>query len=110
MKSAYSSTGGNCVLGDSFDSSLFKQSFARVFDKDAAGHLKMAFNATLEVKCGKDVRLEGALGNCANLNVKNASVSDTELGLGGTCQWKLAALTPRTTPTFLFEICGTVGP
>jgi protein transport protein SEC23 len=84
----------------------------------------MAFNATLEVKCGKDLKLEGwdvdlefvhsvfssgALGNCANMNVKNAqSVSDTEMGLGGTCQWKFAALTPHTTPTFLFEIAGTV--
>ena len=61
------------------------------------------------MKCGKDVKLEGALGNCASMNVKNASVSDTEYGIGGTCQWKFAALSTKTTPAFVFEIAGTVG-
>lgn len=36
-------------MGDSFNSSLFKQTFQRVFDKDANGFLKMGFNATMEV-------------------------------------------------------------
>lgn len=40
---------GHVVMGDSFASSLFKQTYQRVFDKDANGHLKMAFNATMEV-------------------------------------------------------------
>lgn len=36
-------------MTDSFSSSLFKQSFQKVFEKDENGHLKMAFNATMEV-------------------------------------------------------------
>lgn len=36
-------------MGDSFISSLFKQSYQRVFEKDSSGFLKMSFNATLEV-------------------------------------------------------------
>ena len=40
------------VLGDSFDTALFKQSFQRVFLKDNLGHMKMAFGAQLEVKVG----------------------------------------------------------
>ncbi|VDL75951.1 unnamed protein product [Nippostrongylus brasiliensis] len=48
MKNCFNSTGGNVVMGDSFNSSLFKQTYQRVFDKDANGQLKMGFNATME--------------------------------------------------------------
>ncbi len=36
-------------MADSFGSSLFKQTFHKVFEKDAQGNLKMRFNATMEV-------------------------------------------------------------
>ena len=41
---------GHMVMGDSFNTSLFKQTFQRVFSKDQKGEFKMAFGATLEVK------------------------------------------------------------
>ena len=44
-------------MGDSFDSSLFKQTFQRVFSKDANDHFKMAFNATMEVKCSRELKV-----------------------------------------------------
>lgn len=37
-------------MGDSFNTSLFKQTFQRVFNKDYNGEFRMAFGATLEVK------------------------------------------------------------
>lgn len=37
-------------MGDSFNTSLFKQTFQRVFSKDGKGEFKMAFGANLEVK------------------------------------------------------------
>lgn len=40
------------VMGDSFNTALFKQTFQRVFSKDMRGEFKMAFCATLEVKVG----------------------------------------------------------
>ncbi|PAV65308.1 hypothetical protein WR25_13039 [Diploscapter pachys] len=109
MKNLYNQTGGHVVMGDSFASSLFKQTYQRVFDKDANGHLKMAFNATMEVKVGPGLRVEGVLGCCSSGNVKNASVSDTEVGIGGTCQWKFGALSPRTTLDIMFEIAAQHG-
>ena len=105
----YSLILGHVVMGDSFNSTLFKQTYQRVFDKDTNGHLKMGFNATLEVKCSKELKLEGCMGCAASLGVKNHAVSDTEMGIGGTCQWKFCNLTPRTTPAFLFEIGAQVG-
>ena len=41
---------GHMVMGDSFNTSLFKQSFQRVFAHDQKGEFKMAFGATLEIK------------------------------------------------------------
>jgi protein transport protein SEC23 len=41
---------GHMVMGDSFNTSLFKQTFQRVFSKDAKSEFKMAFGATVEVK------------------------------------------------------------
>ena len=41
---------GHMVLGDSFNTALFKQTFQRVFSKDSQNEFKMAFNGNLEVK------------------------------------------------------------
>ncbi|KJH50616.1 Sec23/Sec24 trunk domain protein [Dictyocaulus viviparus] len=58
MKNCFNSTGGNVVMGDSFNSSLFKQTYQRAFDKDGNGQLKMGFNATMEVKTGNGLKIE----------------------------------------------------
>ncbi|PIO29796.1 hypothetical protein AB205_0202040 [Aquarana catesbeiana] len=50
MKCCSNLTGGEIVIGDSFNTSLFKQTFQRVFSKDLNGEFKMAFGANLEVK------------------------------------------------------------
>lgn len=50
MKSLVNMTGGFMILSDSFTTTIFKQSFQRVFQKDAQGHLQMGFNATLDVQ------------------------------------------------------------
>ena len=109
MKNLFNSSGGHVVMGDSFNSSLFKQTYQRSFDKDAAGNLKMGFNATMEVKVGAGLKIEGVLGCCASGNVRNANVSDQEMGIGGTCQWKFGAISPRTTIGVVFEIAAQHG-
>lgn len=38
------------ILGDSFNTALFKQTFQRVFSKDSQNEFKMAFNGNFEVK------------------------------------------------------------
>ena len=50
MKSLPNSTNGVMVLSDAFSTSIFKQSFLRVFAKDEQGHLEMGFNATFDVQ------------------------------------------------------------
>lgn len=53
MKSLPNSTNGVIVLSDSFATSIFKQSFLRIFVKDDQGHLQMGFNATFDVQVRK---------------------------------------------------------
>ena len=38
------------VLSDSFATTIFKEAFFRMFDKDDQGHLLMGFNATFDVQ------------------------------------------------------------
>lgn len=109
MKNLVNLTCGHVVMGDSFESKLFKQTLLRAFARDSNGHLKMGFNAILEVKTSKEMKIEGALGCCSNQSIKNQCVSDNELGMGGTCQWKFCSLTPRTTLAVLFELAGQQG-
>lgn len=104
MKFCCRYTGGHMVMGDSFNTSLFKQTFQRVFSKDAQGEFKMGFGCTLEVKTSRELKVSGAIGPCVSLGVKGPSVSDTEMGLGGTCQWKLCGLYSNTTLAIMFEV------
>uniref|UniRef100_A0A673CAW5 Protein transport protein SEC23 n=1 Tax=Sphaeramia orbicularis TaxID=375764 RepID=A0A673CAW5_9TELE len=77
MKCLSNLTGGHIVMGDSFNTSLFKQTFQRVFSKDFNGDFRMAFGGVLEVK---------------------------EMGTGGTNQWKVCSLNPSTTLGIYFEV------
>ena len=45
-----SHSSGYMFMGDVFDSALFKQTFQRVFSKDANDEFKTAYNASFEVK------------------------------------------------------------
>jgi len=104
MRQCCNSTGGHMVMGDSFNSSLFKQTFQRVFGKDTKDDLKMAFNAILEVKTSREIKVSGAIGPCVSVGMKGSSVGEQEVGLGGTCQWKFCSLTPSITTALFFEI------
>jgi hypothetical protein len=59
------------VMGDSFNSSLFKQTFQRVFARDQKGEFKMAFNGTLEVKTSRE--LKGMFGKESEILVSELS-------------------------------------
>lgn len=48
--------------------------------------------------------VQGAIGACVSLNVKGAAVSDTEIGMGNSVQWKMCTFTPSTTIALFFEV------
>jgi len=104
MKFTANYTGGHMVMGDSFNTSLFKQTFQRVFSKDSQNEFKMGFGATVEVKTSRELKVQGCIGVCISSNLKGANVSDTEIGLGQTTQWKMCGLYPNTTYGIYFEV------
>merc|ERR1711973_552190 len=104
MRACCNMTGGNMVMGDSFNSSLFKQTYQRVFSKDPKGEFMMAFNATVEVKCSRELKISGSIGSCVSANRKDGSISEQEIGIGNTTAWKFCALTPSTTVATFYEV------
>lgn len=110
MKGLPNSTGGHMILTDSFTSSQFKQSFARVFDKDAQDQLLMGFNASLEVLTTKELKVTGLIGHAVSLNKKSSSIGETECGIGGTCAWKMCGISPSASYGIYFEIANQAGP
>lgn len=67
------------VLGDSFQSSLFRTTFQRVFARDEKGNLEMAFNATLEVKTSRELKSKLFIFCCAKLFSRPCSYMDPPL-------------------------------
>uniref|UniRef100_A0A7N9AQ47 Protein transport protein SEC23 n=1 Tax=Mastacembelus armatus TaxID=205130 RepID=A0A7N9AQ47_9TELE len=104
MKCLSNLTGGHIVMGDSFNTSLFKQTFQRVFSKDYNGDFRMAFGGILEVKTSRELKVCGTIGPCVSLNSKGSCVSENEMGVGGTNQWKVCSLNPSTTLGIYFEV------
>ena len=110
MRSLANSTGGHIILTDSFSSSMFKQSFVRIFDKDADDNLLMGFNASLEVLTTKELKVTGLIGHAISMNKKSANVGETECGIGNTCSWKMCGIDPASSYGIYFEVAGQGGP
>ncbi|RMJ03416.1 Protein transport protein SEC23 [Fusarium euwallaceae] len=106
MKGLCNSTGGHMILTDSFTSSMFKQSFVRIFEKDGDENLLMGFNAVLEVLTTKELKVTGLIGHAVSLNKKSISVGETECGIGNTCSWKMCGIDPKSSYGIYFEIAG----
>lgn len=104
MKALPNSTGGVMILADAFTTSIFKQSIQRIFNKDDNGFLKMAFNATHDIHTSKEIKINGLIGHAVPLGKKTSNVSETEIGMGLTCSWKMCALSPVSTYATYFEV------
>ncbi|KAK4896522.1 GTPase-activating protein S23 [Elasticomyces elasticus] len=110
MKGLPNSTGGHMILTDSFTASMYKQSFAKIFDQDAEGNLAMGFNASLEVLTSKELKVTGLIGHAVSLNKKSSSVGETECGIGGTCSWKMPGIDPQASYGIYFEVASQTAP
>jgi protein transport protein SEC23 len=97
--------GGVAVLEDSFAGKEFQESFRRVFVREeGAAELDMAFNVHVEVLMSKELRVMGMIGPGISAAKKSTSVSETAIGVGGTCAWRIPAADHRTSPSFFFEV------
>ena len=110
IKSCCEKTGGLIVLADTFGQSVFKESLRRVFRRvpdeatSDAGQLEMGFAATVEVKTSREFKIAGAIGACSPLKKPGPSVSESEIGVGGTSAWSMGGVDPSSTLAIYFEI------
>ena len=107
MKNLCNKTGGTLLLSDAFTTSIFKQSFLRLFNKDSEGYLLMSFNGTFDIKTSKELKVSGLIGNASSLAAKTNNVSENEIGIGGTSQYRLCSASPQHTYAVFFDIANT---
>ncbi|KAG1889016.1 uncharacterized protein F5891DRAFT_1074407, partial [Suillus fuscotomentosus] len=109
MKSLPNSTNGVIVLSDSFATSIFKQSFLRMFNKDDQDFLQMGFNMTFDVQTTKELKVSGLIGHAISTGKKSACVGKIEIGIGQTSAWRINSITPRTSAAIYFEVVTPAG-
>lgn len=109
MQHMPNSTGGVIVLTDSFTTSMFKQSFQRLFTTDDQNNLLMGFNANLEVITTKELKVSGLIGHAVSAGRKSGNVADTEIGVGMTSSWNMATISPASSYATFFEVTQQAG-
>jgi protein transport protein SEC23 len=72
-----------------------------------AGYMTMAFGATLDVLTSSEFKVSGAIGPVTSLHKASPSVSEIQIGKGGTCSWGLGGIDPNTTVAIYFDITST---
>lgn len=118
LKVLVSRSGGMIVLADKFGQSVFRESLRRAFERasevPAAGYgvsapppLQMGFGAQIEVLHSREFKIAGAIGPCASLKKTGPTVSENEVGVGGTSLWYLGGVDPSTTMAFFFDVTNT---
>eukprot|EP00003_Mantamonas_plastica_P029682 TRINITY_DN707_c0_g1_i3.p1 TRINITY_DN707_c0_g1~~TRINITY_DN707_c0_g1_i3.p1 ORF type:complete len:553 (+),score=190.87 TRINITY_DN707_c0_g1_i3:748-2406(+) len=104
MRSCIERSGGLFVVTDEFTSEIFTKSWEQVFEVDLEGNLKMAFGGVMNVQTCREFKVCGAIGPVASMEYKGSSLSETEIGIGGTTAWKINGLDANTTVAVYYEV------
>lgn len=56
------------------------------------------------VQTSRELKVSGCIGPCIAMDNKSASVSEIQIGVSGTTQWKTCGLYPNTTFALYFEV------
>eukprot|EP01035_Chromulina_nebulosa_P019161 gene19161-25003_t len=114
LRQVVSRTGGLIVLADKFEQSVFRESLRRMFERlpdpttgIPSPYLQMGFGGQIEVIHSREFKISGAIGPVASLKKGGPTVSETEVGVGGTTNWYLGGIDPSTTIAFFFDITNT---
>lgn len=104
MKYLAEKTGGVVVMQEKFDSDLFRETYRKLFDKDANGFLKFGFGAKVDMFVSKDVKIQGAVGPCISLKKGGPMVSEVTIGESGTTSWYAGGLDRNSTILFMLDL------
>ncbi|KAK4300097.1 hypothetical protein Pmani_027688 [Petrolisthes manimaculis] len=104
MKSFAKYTGGHMVMCEAFNSPQFITSYQRLFSLDEQGNLEMAFNATVEVKTSRELKVDNVLSPFVSCNESSHIVAGFELNDKYINMLTIPCLTPRTNIYMNFEV------
>ncbi|KAG7811892.1 hypothetical protein KL921_002158 [Ogataea angusta] len=104
MRSLSNQTGGTIVVTDSFQTSIFKNSFFACFNKDEEGYPFSYFDGSLEVFTSQRLKVAGVVGLATSLKQEGKNVADVEVGNGFTNKWALPSVSPRHTYGIFFDM------
>jgi len=80
MQSLPKHTGGYILNHELFDSPMFKESFAKIFETDGSNEIPIGFSAKIELLMSKELQVCGAIGPCRSLKQGGKSVGDFVVG------------------------------
>eukprot|EP00708_Paratrimastix_pyriformis_P002533 GAFH01001281.1.p1 GENE.GAFH01001281.1~~GAFH01001281.1.p1 ORF type:complete len:530 (-),score=184.69 GAFH01001281.1:159-1580(-) len=114
MRDLVEITGGFTVLStDGFVGPVFGLSFNKLWNPpQAEADLDMVFDAVITVNSSPEIKVSGALGHFQPVErtPKAPSVSDIEIGRGGTNQWRCGGISSQSTIAFFFDIANQATP
>lgn len=76
----------------------------KLFETSEDGNLQHCYNGSVEVRTGPEFKVCGAIGPLVSLHKEHPSVSELEVGVGGTRGWGLAGIDKHTSLSLYFEI------
>lgn len=99
-------TGGVIILSDSFTTSICKESIRRhySFGDENVGMAHAGARAVVEVKTSSELKVQGMIGHGVSLakRSKAFAADDKFIGIGQTCAWSLASISPKSNYCFYF--------
>ncbi|VUG17538.1 SEC23 [Brettanomyces bruxellensis] len=97
-------TGGVVVVTDSFQTSIFRNSFFELYAKDDNGYPFDYSAGSLDVLTSPRLKVAGLIGHGASLKADGENVADVEIGEGFTHRWSLRSISPRHTYAIFFDM------
>jgi len=103
LKVCVQAAGGFILASDSWKQQPFRMSLNKFLKRKDDGNLEIGLNATLDVVTSGSWKVMGVIGPCVGTGRKSSSVADSEIGMGGTCQWTTCMLETNSTFAVYFE-------
>ena len=97
-------TGGYVIFHELFDSPMFQESFAKIFETDEQNEMPIAFSGKVQVMMSPELKVNGAIGPCRSLKTGGKQVGDYTVGEGNTTSWYLGGLDGSTSIAFYFDL------
>ncbi|CAD2213268.1 protein transport protein SEC23 [Angomonas deanei] len=103
MKICIQSSGGVVLNAESWHQQPFRNSLYYFFKQRENGSLMAGFNATFDVITCPTWKVQGVIGECVGTGKKSTSVAESEVGLGGTCQWTSCMIDETTSFAIYYD-------